>query len=285
MEVASLIKMNYSKITLLVLLIFGQMRLSADDIFEAIKEGQIEVVKSYIDNGLNLNKPDKFGVIPLRYAVKYQQIDIVKLLVENGANVHSRDNKNTTVMNDLNVYMNRSGEGRLKQRENLKKLGILESKIDESFPEFSNGVDFSDLGHEKWRIILEIIKPKFEQVPTSEKSIEVSQSLEELSPDLRAMDEHLSKGYDINVQNEDGVSMLMRAVEKQSPEMTAYLISKGINVDLRDINGLTAFDNIDKVPDDKVRQEILEIFSRLNDTKQPSLNVEPEPDLEAEPIH
>ncbi|XP_077997112.1 uncharacterized protein LOC144450383 [Glandiceps talaboti] len=64
-----------------------------DDLIDAVKSGDIEKVKFYLDNGYDVNSKDDslFGEnkTSLHYAAKNQHLDIFKLLLDVGA---ERDN-------------------------------------------------------------------------------------------------------------------------------------------------------------------------------------------------
>lgn len=50
----------------------------------AIKSSNIELIKLLIDNGFNLNYPDKNGVTPIEYAWNLGNSEIINLLIKNG---------------------------------------------------------------------------------------------------------------------------------------------------------------------------------------------------------
>lgn len=61
-----------------------------EGIYEASYYGQIEEMKKYIQDGVDLNKKDEGGDLPLTLAAIYNQYEAVKLLLENGANVNKK---------------------------------------------------------------------------------------------------------------------------------------------------------------------------------------------------
>ena len=58
----------------------------------AAMEGQVEIAKTLITKGVNLEEKSHTGKTPLHFAVEYGKYEMVKLLLENGAIVDSRDN-------------------------------------------------------------------------------------------------------------------------------------------------------------------------------------------------
>ena len=64
------------------------------DIFEAIKNDDLDFVKSYVEQGGDVNKRDKKGSTPLMIASFFGRLEIVKFLVENfrGINENKKNN-------------------------------------------------------------------------------------------------------------------------------------------------------------------------------------------------
>ena len=62
-----------------------------DQLFEAIKKGNLSDVINAIKNGANINGQDKNGNTPLDKASQNGHFEIVRFLVENGADIHKRD--------------------------------------------------------------------------------------------------------------------------------------------------------------------------------------------------
>ena len=57
------------------------------DIFTYVEDGNIQLVKNYIDSGYNLNIQDEYGYTPLIYAILKDNIEIVELLLNAGADI------------------------------------------------------------------------------------------------------------------------------------------------------------------------------------------------------
>lgn len=64
---------------------------------EAARNGDIERLKSLLDNGADVNaKDEKNGAAPLHYAAGHGHARAVKLLLDKGAEVNARDNTGST---------------------------------------------------------------------------------------------------------------------------------------------------------------------------------------------
>ena len=262
--------MKYAqKIVVFIFVVFPVLSY-ANDIFQDIKDRDIESIQDRISRGEEINQVDKFGLSPLWYAAKYQQIEMVELLLDNGAGVHSRDHKmRATVIDSLHNFISRSGQERLKKIEHAKSNGLSQSLIDNSYPaQTPDGVDFTESGTELWRGILALIESRIEATDSNVESHEELGQPDQIDPDIRAMAEHLDKGYDINIQGADGETMLMRAIEKGSPEMVSYLLSRGIDPELRDNEGRTALEYIDAVSDEGLKEKMTSAFDAIAHKKK-----------------
>ena len=64
--------------------------------FEAIKNGDLELVREKLKSCKNLNMVDEMGSTPLDCAIYDRQAEIVKLLISSGANPNARDEDGAT---------------------------------------------------------------------------------------------------------------------------------------------------------------------------------------------
>ncbi|MBE6463625.1 MAG: ankyrin repeat domain-containing protein [Alphaproteobacteria bacterium] len=60
-------------------------------LIEATIEGNIEEVRSLLENGADVNTQDDKGWTPLMFAAKSQDVEMAKLLMENGADNEIRN--------------------------------------------------------------------------------------------------------------------------------------------------------------------------------------------------
>lgn len=84
--------MHKAKILILYIIFhcFALFSWEKEGIYEASYCGQIEEIKKYIQNGVDLNIKDEGGDLPLTLAAIYNQYEAVKLLIENGADVNKK---------------------------------------------------------------------------------------------------------------------------------------------------------------------------------------------------
>ena len=63
----------------------------------AISKGDIEVVKKFIEYGVDVNEKSN-GMSPLMVAARYNKVEIIKILLSNGANLKAKDEKGFTAL-------------------------------------------------------------------------------------------------------------------------------------------------------------------------------------------
>ena len=62
-------------------------------LIEATIEGNVEEVRSLLENGADVNTQDDKGWTPLMFAAKSQDVEMAKLLMENGADNEIRNDE------------------------------------------------------------------------------------------------------------------------------------------------------------------------------------------------
>jgi ankyrin repeat protein len=63
----------------------------------AISKGEIELVKKFIEYGINVNQESN-GMTPLMMAARYNKVEIIKFLLSKGANLKTRDENGFTAL-------------------------------------------------------------------------------------------------------------------------------------------------------------------------------------------
>ena len=96
------------------------------DIFKAVKSGDIETVKKYIENGGDANAKDISGCTPLHNC---NNSEIAKLLLEHGADVNAKNNDGQTPFhicknNDMLHFFIRIKEASLRAKDNFGKTPL-----------------------------------------------------------------------------------------------------------------------------------------------------------------
>ncbi len=93
--------MNCKILTIIFLCIFTTSITFAQDkyiLLEAAMQGDSNIVKKMIDEGVDVNSTTVAGVTPLMYAADGGHIEIVKMLVEAGAEINKKPDNGTTAL-------------------------------------------------------------------------------------------------------------------------------------------------------------------------------------------
>ena len=67
-------------------------------IFNAAETGDIEAIRTALENGANVNTSDEHDRSVLLKAAKHGHYEVVNYLIEQKADVNSRDNRGTTAL-------------------------------------------------------------------------------------------------------------------------------------------------------------------------------------------
>ena len=66
------------------------------DIWTAAREGDVKAMEYHLDNGTDVNAPDKVGRVPLHHAIMAKQIDMIQFLIDRGADVNAKKTSGRT---------------------------------------------------------------------------------------------------------------------------------------------------------------------------------------------
>lgn len=73
-------------------------------LMQSIIENRPDVLAYTLDSGVNVDKPDKLGDIPLLVAIESMNLSMVKTLLENGANPHVTDELGENALSKCAAY-------------------------------------------------------------------------------------------------------------------------------------------------------------------------------------
>jgi len=117
-------------------------------IFSAIKGSDAEVVKEFLDNGVDVNVKDGSGSTPLHCAATESYNEIVELLIANGADVNAKDNKSRTPLDKAKRWPSIADLLRKHGGEYGTIFSAVEDGNTEGVKEFiNNGVDVNAKNH------------------------------------------------------------------------------------------------------------------------------------------
>jgi len=66
-----------------------------EDFIDVVRDGKVDIVKTLLSSGANINISDNYGRTPLYIASMKGHIDVIKTLLSSGANINIADNGRT----------------------------------------------------------------------------------------------------------------------------------------------------------------------------------------------
>jgi ankyrin repeat protein len=172
-------------------------------LFFAARSGNLEVVKYLVENRANVNAIDKDSEKPIFYAAQSGNLEVVKYLVENRAHVKAKNNK------DITPLFYAAKDGYLEIVKYLVEKGADVTAKDNIYGEIPH-FNVACNGH-----------------------LEVVQYLVE-------------KGLDVNVKDKYYKTPIFNAVKSGHLEIVKYLVEQGAEVNVKNNEGKTPLDVADK---------------------------------------
>ena len=201
-------------------------------ILAALKQGNLENVRDLIQDGINLDIPDEYGVTALQYSIENGYIDIVKLLLISGADPNI---ENCLLINDGQLFIDANSKGIedgavaiehiIKEIQNLKSTSALHVAIKRNdmeslklLLEYGADPNVLDLG---------CCSPLHWAATKN---------------NLTAAKLLLETKANPNLQDLAKSTAIHEAVRKNNIEIVKLLLRYGANPNIEDIGGETAFD-------------------------------------------
>lgn len=169
----------------------------------AAYQNDTELVEYLISKGADVNAHNSYGKTALMLLAEQKDTDnraLAKMLISNQAGVDLRDEGGRP------AFMFAVGEGNYRMAEFLLLNGA--------------SVNVKDI--------------------SGDNALIYYASNYNAMADEKLVDFLISKGIDINAQNNLGKTALMMAAKRDNDKLVKYLCEKGANVDIKDTNGMTA---------------------------------------------
>lgn len=206
-------------------------------------QGHADVVKWLLENGADANTKSHDGWTPLLFAAREGHTDVVKLLLRNNADINAtqKDGWTSLILAAFNGYdkiigllLGKKADIHVIAQDNQNAL---ETAIDKDFGQIA--CTLLERGAQPDR-------PQPDGVPLLVKAVD--KGLVNLTSAM------LKTGkIDVNVTDKNGVTALMKAVQKNNSNAVSLLLDYKADVNLKDKQGATALDLASKKKRSKVR--------------------------------
>jgi len=200
----------------------------AKTLHKAVSDGNIELIKSLISSGADVNEQNNWGWTPLYTAVAIDQGDIVKLLIDKGANVDTPSKEGVT---PLHFAVN---NGNMDIAKLLIKNGADCLKADK------NGVTLLHTSAEQGNMdMVKLLVDNGAEIDAKDKWIWTPFFYACWKNDKELAEFFIEKGADINIKNQGGATPLHFALQRGNKELVNLLIDKGADINIKNNSGLT----------------------------------------------
>jgi ankyrin repeat protein len=229
------------------------------DILEASRTGNLDRVRELLDSGVDIETKDEYNHTPLYLAVSNQDVEIVKLLIKRGADVNAHgfdywsvfDVANYRVNDEiinLLIWTGKISPENIESSLFFKKLGVTE-KVEYAI---------RDNNLERVRQLLDIIPINYNRVIAvafeDNQNIDIIRLLLERGADPNYVDLDdgntvlhkmlinqinridiadllIQNGFDINILNDRGESIISLAISNNMIDMVRLLLNSGANAE------------------------------------------------------
>lgn len=196
-----------------------------------IKDGRVDEVRSHIVQGFNVNSGDDFGWTPLLYACLWKQVEVARLLLENGSDV---------------AVQSHQGVSPLAIAVNFENAPLISLLLDFGAPinaKIECGKDQKDQKHQlnyTSKLILNHGAP-FLKNNCGDTVLVFSANYCR----VKSVSALLERGGDVDGQNEEGLTALMKAGNDSTDancgaEISGMLLNYSANINAVDHKGYTA---------------------------------------------
>jgi len=195
---------------------------------EAATIGDIQQVKLFIAEGINISARDVKGRVALHCAVENGHDDVTKLLIANGVDVNVENNRSETPLHRVaeKGYM-----------EIAKLLICAGANVTAKNTDGQTPLHYAVWNHNKDITELLIADGVDVDVTNNFGSTPLHFATERGKKDIAEL--LLANGADINAKNNDGQTPIDVAVSRNRKEIVELLIAKGADVNARDRDGRT----------------------------------------------
>jgi ankyrin repeat protein/Zn-finger nucleic acid-binding protein len=217
-------------------------------IFEAVQTGDIEAVRAILNKGIDINFKNDDGNTPMMHAAAAGQDEIIRILAEKQADIGARNKAGYSTI-DIACRMEMYGSVKvlveLGANPNSRSVGLATPLITASLT-----------GNKD---IIKLLLDAGADVNARTK-FDVHALMVAPNADIASL--LLSAGAQIDGIDQDNRSALFYAVEDVQPDKIGVLLKHGAKTGLKDKNGNTVIDIVNRIENQEKRQQILKLFKK-----------------------
>lgn len=230
---------------------------------EAINDGNLKLVKHFLEKGVDVNGTDENDFTPLMMAASEDQPEIAQLLIDKGAKVNFVNKQGWTALTEAadegalataKVLLNAGADAHLKIKNDASPIRMAASEGHAQILQLliDKGAKLSALTEGQPPL----------HAAAEEGQLEVVKMLLGMNADLSQVDEHgrtaltyaaeegqlsvvqllVEKGAKVNQKDDEGRTALFYAAEEGQAGVVRFLLDKGADLSLLDKNGYSALD-------------------------------------------
>jgi len=202
---------------------------------KACVKGDIEAVKQFLGDGVDVNAKDDGYRTPLHFAAHSGHTETAKFLIGSGADVDAKDSRRWTPLHEATDW----------RHEEIVEL-LIAAGADVN-AQTDDGL--TPLGHaERHPEIADLLRKHggktgeelAKQEPPTAKAPDISIHDAALIGNIEAVKQHLAAGTDVNTKGDNGETPLHEATGAGHKEVVELLIAEGADVNAKDgIGGKT----------------------------------------------
>ena len=201
---------------------------------EAIGQHKYGIAEKLIKDGADINDTDSCGDTALHWACIRSNTKLVKYLIDKGADVNKQNN---------------DGENALARVDGHTDHQIIKDLLEAG----------SDVNMQKYPVLIGMIPLSMCRRP--EEDMLTWRERKEHIHILENMKMLIEAGANINIQDSEGKTPLIKAVKEKHADFVKFLCAAGADLEIKDNSGKTAYDYATEIHDYVAnKSEILEIY-------------------------
>jgi len=197
-------------------------------LYEAAAEGNIELVKSLISSGADVNTPNDWGWTPLYVASGIGNRDLVNLLIDEGADVNTGTKEGMTPLHFAISNSNKE----------IVEL-LIEKSADINIKNNRGHTPLHLAAEDGQKDAVELLISKGAEIDEKDNNGRIPLHLAARDGQLDVVEMLITKGADINAKNNGGQTPLHLAARNGQKEIVELLITKGVDINATNYRGIT----------------------------------------------